>query len=144
MKSKLEEAKRFLEDGGYTCVLIQQEKIFQSQKRGVQPLLELLDTDPHWEGAVAADRVVGKAAAFLYVLLQVKAVWAGVISEPAKAVFQEAGIFCAAEQTVPAIRNRANTGFCPMESAVKEMRDPWIAREVLKETMRRLQTQKNE
>ena len=31
-----------------------------------------------------------------------------------------------------------------MESAVKEMRDPWIAREVLKETMQRLQTQKNE
>ena len=71
MKSKLEEAKRFLEDGGYTCVLIQQEKIFQSQKRGVQPLLELLDTDPHWEGAVVADGVVGKAAAFLYVLIQV-------------------------------------------------------------------------
>ena len=75
-----EKAKTLLAEGGYTCVICGGDKVYTSHERGVKPLLELLEQGAELKGFSAADRVVGKAAAFLYVLLGVSAVYAGVIS----------------------------------------------------------------
>ena len=82
----LEHAKSILQEGGYTCVLCKGEAIHTSYHRGVRPLLELLETDV--SGFCAADKVVGKATALLYRLLNVKAVHAQVISQAALQVLQ--------------------------------------------------------
>ena len=86
----LERAKSILQSGSYTCVLCQGDNLHTSQHRGVRPLLELLETDV--TGFCAAVKVVGKATAFLYCLLKVKAVHAQVISLAALQVLQEGGI----------------------------------------------------
>ena len=62
-------AKKLLEKNGYTCVLIKDEKEIFSFERGVKPLLNFIDKGEDFYGFFVADKVVGKAAAFLYVLL---------------------------------------------------------------------------
>ena len=83
----------------------------------------------------AADKVVGKAAAFLYVRLGVTHVYAPVMSEPARAVLTAHGIEAAWDTCPPAIRNRAGDGYCPMERAVWDLTDPAEAEKAVRRTL---------
>lgn len=118
----LEQAKSILLSGGYTCVLCKGETVHTSNHRGVRPLLELLETDV--TGFCAADKVVGKATALLYCLLNVKAVHAQVISQAALQVLQNSPIYVTWDSTVEYIKNRAGDGRCPMEQAADGIDDP--------------------
>ena len=51
-------------------------------------------------------------------------------------------IECEYGQLVPAIRNRAGDGFCPMESAVLSIDDPAQALAAIKQTLQSLQDEK--
>ncbi len=134
----MQKARQLLFDNGYTCVVIKDDFCFTSKQRGVKPLLELIDGSNDCSGAVAADKVVGKAAAFLYVLLGVKEIYADVISEHAITVLQEKGILVEYRTLVPMIKNRDGSGFCPMEQATLTVVNEKIALEVIKETFRNL------
>jgi len=138
MNSDLVKAIEMLREGNYTCVICLGDVTHCSRRRGVAPLLELLENGTELKGFQAADRVVGKAAAMLYVLLGVAGVHAGVISESAKAVFDKAGIPCFYDKCVPAIFNRTMTGFCPMETAVKDINDPALAPAAVKAKLKEL------
>lgn len=127
MTSDLKRAVSLLESGGYTCVLCSEDKLFTSYDRGVKPLLEWIDSGTDMKDFSAADKVVGKAAAFLYVILGVKAVYANVMSKPAKSVLIENGISAEYGCLTEAVRNRAGTGYCPMETAVKNISEPKAA-----------------
>lgn len=133
-----ERAKNLLAEGAYTCAICSGEKVYTSHERGVKPLLDLLEQGAELKGFSAADRVVGKAAAFLYVLLGVSAVYAGVMSRPAAGVFRRFGIEAEADEQVEVIANRSNTGLCPMESAVWNIDRPEEALEAVKKKLREL------
>ena len=135
----LEEARSLLERGNYTCVLCRDGSTVTDNRRGVRPLLELLDSETDLHGYSAADKVVGKAAAFLYCLLGVRALYAGVISQPALSVLEDAGITVRYGTFVPAIRNRAGDGFCPMETAVWELSDPALAPDAVRNALKKMQ-----
>lgn len=120
----LEKAKALLEKVQASCTFVNGEDFFYSTKRGVAPLLELLDDKKSLEGYSAADKVVGKAAAYLYILLKVKCVYAGVISTHALSVFERFGVPVEYGKLSEAIRNRDNTGYCPMETAVLDIDVP--------------------
>lgn len=124
MKSDLLRAKDLLIEGGYTCVLCKGDKMMSSMERGVKPLLAWIDSEEALQGFSAADKVVGNAAAFCYVILGVNEVYAQVMSEAALSTLEKANIMASCDVVVTAIRNRANTGFCPMEGAVKGIEDP--------------------
>ena len=72
--SDLENAKQILLEGGYTCVLCRGKEIYTATARGVRPLVDWLDSGLDLRGFSAADKVVGRATAFLYVLLGVRTV----------------------------------------------------------------------
>ncbi len=131
--SDLERAKALLQEGGYTCVFVMQTGVFTSKERGVKPLLDVLNKDMGTLNACVADKVVGKAAAFLYTLMNIAKLYAATVSEPALEVLKEAEIEVQFDHLVPSIKNRANTGQCPMESAVWEVTDAQFAREILEE-----------
>lgn len=122
--SNLEKAKSLLEQTGSTCVLCGDQVVLTDNRRGIRPLLDLLENDTDVAGFSVADKVVGKAAAYLYCLLGIKCLYARVISRPALDVLQHAGIETAYAQLVPAIQNRAQDGYCPMESAVWNIGTP--------------------
>lgn len=122
--NNLERAKRILREGNYTLALACDDEVITSTERGVKPLLQLLGEGRAVCGASAADRVVGKAAAMLYVLLGVKEVYADVMSELAREVLTAHGIDCYCETVTERIINRSGDGFCPMETAVASVSDP--------------------
>lgn len=142
MKNDLQKAKELLRSQNCTCVLCKGEETLSSTQRGVKPLLNWLEQTPDWQGYCAADRVVGRAAAFLYLLMGVKQLYAGVISQHALRLLEQHHIESEYGQLVPAIRNRAGDGFCPMESAVLEIDDPTEALAAIKQTLQSLQDEK--
>lgn len=129
MLDELNYAKKMLSAGNYTLFICSEEKVYFSDEKGIKPLLSLLSDD--WSGAVAADRIVGKAAAMLYANLKVKAVYAGVMSESARAVFEKHGIKYEYTTLTENIINRDGTDLCPMELAVKDIDDPADAAEAI-------------
>ncbi len=139
MRQVLIKAKELLIKEGYTCVIIKSDRQYVSKDRGVKPLLDFYDSKIDLEGGAAADKVIGKAAAYLYVLLKVKEVYVGVISRPAYEVFLKYNIEVSYDLLVDAIFNRTKTGFCPMETAVKNIDNPMSALAAIKEARSKLQ-----
>ena len=142
MQNNLQAAKKLLDTGEYTCVLCKDSNVFTSTERGVKPLIEWLDSENDFNGYAAADKVVGKAAAFLYVLLKVGSVYAKVISEPAADTLKQNGIPVAYEKLVKAIKNRKGDGFCPMEQAVRDAIRADKARLLIEQKLKALQSNK--
>lgn len=141
MKTDMEQAIEKLEDGQYTCVLCRGEVIYTSTERGVKPLLDWLDSGVDFRGFTAADKVVGKAAAFLYVLLGVEEVYAHVMSRSAMEVLEEGGIPYQCGLAAQWIINRKGTGRCPMEEAVSGISAPGEALPAIRERLLSLQAQ---
>lgn len=110
MNKDLEQAKALLENNEeYTCAACRAGESFASEEHGVRPLMRWLNEGTDLSGASAADRIVGKAAAFLYVLLGVRTVYAPLMSVPARETLCAHGIEAIADAVVPAIRNRTDT-----------------------------------
>lgn len=123
MLKDTENARSILQAQSYTCVICKDGLIYTATERGVKPLLNWLDSELDLDGFCAADKVVGRATAFLYCLLGVQEVYAHVMSRPAAQVLQNAGISFHAGQLVDGIINRRGTGPCPFEAAVMDIQD---------------------
>ena len=121
MDKNLLKAREILQSCDYTCVVCREDTVYTTNLRGVAPLLGWLDDGMDFSGFSAADRVVGRGAAFLYCLLKVNAVYARVMSHPAADVLRAYGIDACADTFVEGIINRAGTGPCPFEAAVMEI-----------------------
>lgn len=117
----LKVAKEILFADQCTCVLVKGEKVLRSHERGVKPMMQWLADGVELTGFSAADKVVGKATAFLYVSFGVRQVYAPVMSRGAIAVLDRYGIGHFCDETVDSILNRSKDGFCPMESAVRDL-----------------------
>ena len=135
--NNMEIALRKLEEG-CTCAAYNGSSLLSSQKRGVAPLLQWLEEGRSLQDYWVADKVIGKGAAFLYLLLNAQKVHARIISRPALELLKENRISVTYDSCVPAIRNRDNTGFCPIESAVLNCTDPEKALILIKEKLKAL------
>lgn len=117
----MDELIHLLHEGGYSLVLQKDGKIHTFSERGVADLYRLRSENPELlQGASLADKVVGKGAAALMVLGGVAELYADVISEPALSLLAGSTVRVSYEEKVPLIRNRARTGFCPLETLCKE------------------------
>ncbi len=132
MRTNLEQAKYLLETGGYTCVFYKADQVVTCTQRGVKPLLELLEAGENLRGWSVADKVVGKAAALLYAYMQVREVYAPVMSKGAERTLLRHGIAVQYDALVDRIQNRRGDGLCPMESAVWDVDEPNEAFGILK------------
>ncbi len=119
-----EKARTILASQDYTCVLCRDGQIHTTTLRGVKPLVSWLESGMDFSGFRAADKVVGKATAYLYQLLGAHSVHGQVMSESALAVLNQAGIAVTYEKLVPNIINRKGDGICPFEEAVLEIHTP--------------------
>lgn len=124
MTKDLIKAQTLLETGDYTCVVCREDTVHTATERGVKPLLNWLEEGLDLVQFSAADRVVGRATAFLYVLLGVKEVYARVMSRPAAQVLTTYGITAHPGKLVDGIINRKGDGPCPFEAAVLEIEGP--------------------
>lgn len=131
----LNKAKELLCAEGYTCVVCSGNIIYTSTQRGVKPLVAWLEGSADFHGFCAADKVVGKATAFLYVLHRIKAMYAHVISRSALQVLTENHIEVEYGELVVSIVNRQGNGICPFEAAVLDVADPATAYRSIRKTM---------
>ena len=138
MTANVERAVALLRAEALTCAVCFGDTVYKSTARGVAPLLQWLDGDTDMRGFGAADKVVGKAAAFLYLRLGVAAVHAGVISVPAYDSLAAHGIAITYDALVPAIRNRAGDGYCPMETVTLPLVDPVEAEAAIRKRLAEL------
>ena len=136
MHPDLENCKAILENENLTCVVKQGDKVLKTTDRGIKPFMQWIESGENLQGAVAADKVVGKAAAFLMEKAGISAVYAAVLSEPAEDVLKNAEIEYKFTHLVPRIQNRKGDGLCPMESAVMEMENAETAFAALREKIR--------
>lgn len=126
------------ENSNYTCVLCRGKETLTATKKGIAPMMEFLDSGADLHGFCAADRIVGKAAALLFVLAGVVDVYAEVITKEAVSILENVGIGVSFGTCTEHIINRERTGLCPMELTVREIDDPEKARFEIRKTMQRL------
>lgn len=135
-------AVALLKKEGYTLILYNESEYRVERARGVAPLVSLLDSGEDASSFCAIDKVVGKAAAFLYILLGIRRVYALTVSESARALLEKNQIKISFESCVDRIKNRDGTGFCPMESAVISESDPSAALSAIRSTLQALRNGK--
>ncbi len=131
-------AKNLLKSENHTCVLCKGETVISSDKRGVAPLLQWLETGVDLKDFSVADKVVGKGAAMLYVLLGVKEIYSPVMSECAGETLKSFNISFSCDTMVPRIINRTGDGLCPIESAVKDETSPQKGLILIKQKLQQL------
>jgi hypothetical protein len=139
----IDRAKTLL-DNGFTCVLVNADNIYTSTLNGVAPMMDFISSGINLSGFSAADKIVGKAAAMLFVLAGVKAVFAPVMSKNAVKVFSGYGINYSCGIITDSIVNRNGSGPCPMDKAVSDTDDPHAAYYAIRHTLDQLKSEKNE
>lgn len=120
-QSKMEEAKKLIQDGKAECVLIKNDTIYRQERgHGVSPLLVMYDE--HKEAMLdgtLVDKVIGRAAATIAICGKVKHVHGELMSEDAVEFLNKNGITTSYTLLVYRILNRKRDGLCPLEQSVE-------------------------
>ncbi len=133
----LEKAKALLV-GDATCVAVLKDKTFLSTKPGISPMMGWIADKNSLKGFSVADKIVGKAAAMLFVLAGISNVHAKVISSAGLEFLRKHNISVSYDTLTEKIINRAGTGMCPMEEVVWDEENPQKAYEKLKEKLQNM------
>lgn len=72
-------------------------------------------------GAIAFDKIVGRAAAMLLTYAKVKEIWTLTISQDAKKYLKKSKIKIEFKKEVKNIMNQKGDDFCPMEKLSRKM-----------------------
>jgi hypothetical protein len=130
--SDIEKAKAILKNSDYGCVFCKSDLVYSKTGIGVSPIMDLLNAQTDLSGFCVADKVVGKAAAMLFVFAGIIEVYGEIMSEQAVNYLKQRGKKHSYGKIVDAIMNKKGTDTCPMETAVKDINEPQIAFETIK------------
>lgn len=110
-------AKSTLFENEYSIVVVKENEIvYKSESKGLQSLISLYKTKKNTlEDSSIADKVIGRAAALILVDANIKEVYADLISQNAIDILDKSDIPYEYKTQVKEIKNRDNTGMCPME-----------------------------
>ena len=113
----LEIAKLTLKEKNLSLVIVNNGKVvFETKKQGVNGFLQAIETlNQDLIEASVADKIVGVAAALLFVYSGVSSVFAFTISKGGLKVLEDNNIVCQFEKKVSNILNRSKTDVCPFE-----------------------------
>lgn len=137
--SRRNEAVSRLYRENLSCVVEKEGNTYTSVQFGIKPLMQFLrENRRFFEGAIVADKVIGKAAALLLIDGGVSEVFGAVMSESAVAFLSAYNVPFGYCELVPMIENRTHTGMCPMEETVLQLSDPSEAFSALEKTIARL------
>ena len=111
-----------LNEQGLSLLVYNHDSLTTHANRGVQDLLQLISEQPErLNGAVVADKIIGKAAAVLMATGGVREVHTNIICTPAKQLFEQQGILVFATEEVPMILNRDRSSMCPIDTQIAEV-----------------------
>ena len=123
--SKLEELKEILHQKNASLVVCYENgEIKEYYQDRITDIKNILREDSNaLKGAIIADKVIGKVAGSILVVAGVKEIYTDVISEFAIPVLENNNIKYEYLKKVDYIRNKDNTGMCPMENKYKDEKD---------------------
>lgn len=130
----LEKAKEIFEKENCTLVLVKGESIIKSKEHGLSKLVELIDKDEDLTDYSVCDNVCGRAASFLYVLLEVKEVYANTMAKLSIQILDRAEIKYSANAFVETLLDSENKND-KMELAVLRSGTPLKAFEDIKKEL---------
>ena len=128
--SNLLVAKEYLSKG-YSVCLCKDEEILLSSGKGIAFIAFLARDGKKFVGYSVADKIVGKAASHVYVLLGVREVYGSVMTKEGLDILTKNGIVATYGTLVEKIINRSGDGICPMEMAVKDLSESHKALEAV-------------
>ena len=117
---------------GHTLCLCRDGMCIFSERRGIAPMMDLIAS------YAAADLVVGKAAALLFVYAGIREVYAEVISDGAVRILKKYDIPFRFSRRTKQIVNRKGDDICPMEKAVQYIDEPEPALSALTNAIRNM------
>lgn len=135
----MELAMKTLKDRDLALVAVKDGKIiFESNERGIKPMY-ILATEKILmaKDSVIADRVIGKGAALLCAHIGIKRLYTKLISLSAIEVLKSYDIDYKFENSCEYIKNRDETGYCPIEKMSMDIDDPILLLERLDEFLKR-------
>ena len=123
--SDLEELKNILHEKNASLVVCYQNgEIKEYYQDRILDIKNILNENPdNLKGALIADKVIGKVAASILSVAGVKEIYTDIISEYAIPVLEENNIKYEYNTKVDFIKNKDNTGMCPMENKFKDESD---------------------
>ena len=111
-----------LNEQGLSLLVYNNDSLTTHANRGVQDLLQLISEQPErLQGAVVADKIIGKAAAAIMATGGVREVHTNIICTPAKKLFEQQGILVFATEEVPMILNRDRSSMCPIDTQIADI-----------------------
>jgi hypothetical protein len=124
--SDLDIAKNVLYEENLTLAIVKNGAVlFETRSHRISGFLDAVETlGDKLAGAAVADRVVGKAVAFLCVYAKIKEVYAVVLSRKAHAVLKENSISCEWNELVENVLDVNKTSVCPFEKTAAGISDP--------------------
>ena len=120
----LDICKEVMYNEGLTCVVADEDEIiFKSDKKGILPMLEVLDL--YNEGKInpvyQADRIIGKAAIIIAHKCNIKNIYGTVISRSAYDFAKRKDINLECSELVEVIMDKAKVKEGPFEAALHEV-----------------------
>lgn len=125
----IETAKENLD--GHSICLCRGGEIITDDGRGISPMMRFLAERRDLTGYAAADVIVGKAAALLFVKAGIVCVHGKTMSVSARDLLEQHSIPCSYDTMTEKIINRQGTDICPMEKTVEAISDADEAYEAL-------------
>jgi hypothetical protein len=115
------------------CAADNEVLVYCETGRGISPLLTAIERERSCahKSMDWGDKLVGRAAGLLLVLVSPRSVFAATMSAGAADVLRVAGIPFTCDILIPDVLNREGTGPCPMEAAVRSVDEPLAALETL-------------
>ena len=114
----IELAKNLLDNEQRALVIVKDGKVlFSVDEKGIKPIYTAFnELKDELKGSSVADKVIGKAAAMIYEHAAIKELSTKLISENAISVLGNTSIIYEYEKSVPYIKNRDQSGMCPVET----------------------------
>lgn len=109
----------------YTCIVYDKDKIvYKSKLNGVAPLIDFYNQENFEKKPYRViDRIMGKSAVLLAILIGATEIETPIISEPALELANKFSLIVTSNKIVEYVINRDNTGQCPIESSVLDIDD---------------------
>lgn len=131
----LDKAKSLLKDD-ITCVIVKDDVIYTSKDSSIRPLLKLINENTDLKDYSLADKVIGKAQAFLCIYADIKEVFTYNMSKEAIKLLDKYNIKYEYNLLVDNILNNKGDDICPMEKTVKGINEPNKAYKALNEKIK--------
>lgn len=123
--TKLEEVKKILHQKNASLVVCyangEIKEYYQDRIKDIKSILQ--ENPKSLQGAIIADKVIGKVAGSILTVAGVEEIYADVMSKYAIPVLDENNVKYEYLKKVEYIKNKDNTRMCPMENKYKDEKD---------------------